>query len=275
MDADTPVFAIAVAAELAGMHPQTLRQYDRIGLVVPGRTSGGSRRYSTRNIEQLREVAQLSSEGVSLPAIARLLDLEDENRMLRRRVAELDTALRAERENRPGVRVFADYRGELDLTCEVLVVGSGPSGLSAAYPGRVNAHIGYSNEVSHLIEAGSDFFLMPSLYEPCGLNQIYSLRYGTVPIVRATGGLDDTVTPYDPAAGAGNGFKFGPYTAEALHDAVERAIAIFEREPDWTRIRRNAMACDFSWDRAAREYERVYLAAVSRALGRGGGGGRA
>ena len=106
-DEEAPIFAIAVAAELAGMHPQTLRQYDRIGLVVPGRTSGGSRRYSTRNIEQLREVAQLSSEGVSLPAIARLLDLEDENRMLRRRVAELDTALRAERENRPGVRVFA------------------------------------------------------------------------------------------------------------------------------------------------------------------------
>nr|WP_201470751.1 MerR family transcriptional regulator [Microbacterium hydrocarbonoxydans] len=107
MDSDTPVFAIAVAAQLAGMHPQTLRQYDRIGLVVPGRTSGGSRRYSTRNIEQLREVAQLSSEGMSLPAIARLLDLEDENRMLQRRVAELDAALRAERENRPGARVFA------------------------------------------------------------------------------------------------------------------------------------------------------------------------
>ncbi len=107
MDADTPVFAIAVAAELAGMHPQTLRQYDRIGLVVPGRTRGGSRRYSHRNIEQLREVAQLSSEGMSLPAIAKLLDLEDENRMLRRRVADLEGALRAERENRPGVRVFA------------------------------------------------------------------------------------------------------------------------------------------------------------------------
>jgi len=107
MDADTPVFAIAMAAELAGMHPQTLRQYDRIGLVTPGRTRGGSRRYSRRNIEQLREVAQLSSEGVSLPAIARLLDLEDETRMLRRRVTELEAALRAERENRPGVRVFA------------------------------------------------------------------------------------------------------------------------------------------------------------------------
>jgi MerR family transcriptional regulator/heat shock protein HspR len=92
---------------LAGMHPQTLRQYDRIGLVVPGRTSGGSRRYSPRNIEQLREVAQLSAEGVSLPAIARVLDLEDENRMLRRRVTELEAAIRAERDNRPGVRVFA------------------------------------------------------------------------------------------------------------------------------------------------------------------------
>ena len=106
-DEDAPVFAIAVAAELAGMHPQTLRQYDRIGLVVPGRTRGGSRRYSARNVQQLREVAKMSADGMSLPAIARLLDVEDEVRALRRRVAELEGALRAERENRPGVRVFA------------------------------------------------------------------------------------------------------------------------------------------------------------------------
>lgn len=104
---DMPIFAVAVAAELAGMHPQTLRQYDRIGLVVPGRTRGGSRRYSARNIVQLREVARMSAEGMSLPAIARLLDLEDEVRSLRRRVIELEAALRAERENRPGMRVFA------------------------------------------------------------------------------------------------------------------------------------------------------------------------
>jgi len=108
---DTPVFAIAVAAELAGMHPQTLRQYDRIGLVVPGRTRGGSRRYSAHNIEQLREVARLSSEGMSLPAIARLLDLEDEVRYLRRRIGELEQALRTERDARPGVRVFAAGAG--------------------------------------------------------------------------------------------------------------------------------------------------------------------
>lgn len=120
MDADSPVFAIAVAAELSGMHPQTLRQYDRIGLVVPGRTRGGSRRYSMRDIEQLREVAQLSSEGVSLPAIARLLDMEDEVRMLRRRVAQLEGELRAERESRPGVRVFA-----AGASGQVFTVGSG------------------------------------------------------------------------------------------------------------------------------------------------------
>lgn len=106
-DEDAPVIAITLAAELAGMHPQTLRQYDRIGLVVPGRTRGGSRRYSARNIEQLREVARLSADGMSLPAIARLLDLEDEVRMLRHRVADLEAALHAEKQNRPGMRVFA------------------------------------------------------------------------------------------------------------------------------------------------------------------------
>jgi MerR family transcriptional regulator, heat shock protein HspR len=107
IDEDAPLFAIAVAAELSGMHPQTLRQYDRLGLVVPGRTRGGSRRYSTRDIEQLREVAHLSGEGISLPAIARILDLEDTVRGLERRVTDLESRMRAELERRPGARVFA------------------------------------------------------------------------------------------------------------------------------------------------------------------------
>jgi len=107
IDENAPILAIAAAAELAGMHPQTLRQYDRIGLVVPGRTPGGSRRYSLRDVQQLREVAQLSAEGISLPAIARILDLEDEVSELRRRVSQLSAELRAERESRPGARVFA------------------------------------------------------------------------------------------------------------------------------------------------------------------------
>lgn len=106
-DEDMPLFAIALAAELAGMHPQTLRQYDRLGLVVPGRTPGGSRRYSARDIEQLREVARLSADGMSLPAIARILDLEKTVRRLRREVIELRERLREESEYRPGARVFA------------------------------------------------------------------------------------------------------------------------------------------------------------------------
>lgn len=107
MDRFTPVFAIAQAAELAEMHPQTLRQYDRLGLVVPGRTRGGSRRYSSRNIEQLREVARLSADGMSLPAISRVLSLEEQVHALHRRVGELEALLQAEREQRPGSRVFA------------------------------------------------------------------------------------------------------------------------------------------------------------------------
>lgn len=106
LDDDFPIFAIAVAAELAGMHPQTLRQYDRLGLVVPGRTRGGSRRYSAHNIEQLREVGRLSADGMSLPAISRVLLLEEEVHTLSRRVSELENLLAMEREQRPGVRVF-------------------------------------------------------------------------------------------------------------------------------------------------------------------------
>ena len=106
-DEEEPLFAIAVAAELAGMHPQTLRQYDRLGLVVPGRTRGGSRRYSMRHVEQLREVARLSADGMSLPAISRVLLLEEQVHALSRRVAELETQLANERAQRPGSRIFA------------------------------------------------------------------------------------------------------------------------------------------------------------------------
>jgi MerR family transcriptional regulator, heat shock protein HspR len=107
LDEDAPIFAITAAAELASMHAQTLRQYDRIGLVVPGRTRGGSRRYSLRHIRQLREVARMSAEGISLPAIARILELENEVASLRREVRALERELRAEVQQRPGARVFA------------------------------------------------------------------------------------------------------------------------------------------------------------------------
>jgi MerR family transcriptional regulator/heat shock protein HspR len=107
LDENAPIFAIAVAAELSGMHPQTLRQYDRLGLVVPARTQGGSRRYSLHHVEQLRQVARMSGEGIGLPAIARILDLEERVRELHLRVRDLEDRMRSELERRPGARVFA------------------------------------------------------------------------------------------------------------------------------------------------------------------------
>jgi MerR family transcriptional regulator/heat shock protein HspR len=107
IDDDAPIFAIAIAAELSGMHPQTLRQYDRLGLVVPARTPGGSRRYSLRHVAQLREVARMSADGIGLPAIARILELEDRVRELHGRVRDLEERVRTELERRPGARVFA------------------------------------------------------------------------------------------------------------------------------------------------------------------------
>ncbi|MDQ2731706.1 MAG: glycogen/starch synthase, partial [Armatimonadota bacterium] len=135
--------------------------------------------------------------------------------------------------------------------------------LTATHPGQVGSYIGFSNELSHLVEAGSDFFLMPSLYEPCGLNQIYSLKYGTLPIVRATGGLADTVENYSEATGDGTGFVFGSATPAALFDTIGWAVSTyFDRPQHIARMQKKAMALDFSWPKAAREYETVYAHAI-------------
>jgi starch synthase len=133
--------------------------------------------------------------------------------------------------------------------------------LANEFPGRVGVRIAYDNELAHKIEAGADMFLMPSRYEPCGLNQIYSLKYGTVPIVRATGGLDDTVESFDVQHGTGTGFKFGPYTGAAVLDAVRLALHHFADERIWKRIQLNGMSKDFSWKRPATEYAKLYKAA--------------
>jgi starch synthase len=123
---------------------------------------------------------------------------------------------------------------------------------------NVAVRIGYDNTLAHKIEAGADIFLMPSLYEPCGLNQIYSLKYGTVPVVRATGGLDDTIEEWNPEKGTGTGFKFKGMRAEALWAAVGRALSAFEDKAGWKRLMLNGMARDYSWTQPAREYAAVY-----------------
>lgn len=130
--------------------------------------------------------------------------------------------------------------------------------LANEFPARVGVRIAYDNELAHKIEAGADMFLMPSRYEPCGLNQIYSLKYGTVPIVRATGGLDDTVESFDVQHGTGTGFKFLSYTGPALLDSVRQALHLFTDQRIWKRIQLNGMSKDFSWKRPAAEYAKLY-----------------
>jgi starch synthase len=128
--------------------------------------------------------------------------------------------------------------------------------MATRYPNKVRVQVKYDNVMAHKVEAGSDIFLMPSRYEPCGLNQIYSLKYGTIPVVRATGGLEDTID--EQPFGGGNGFKFWGYSASALMDALERALDTFRNKDEWTRMMRRAMAQDFSWEKPAHEYVRVY-----------------
>lgn len=130
--------------------------------------------------------------------------------------------------------------------------------LSKLYPQKLAVKIAYDNKLAHRIEAGGDLFLMPSHYEPCGLNQIYSLRYGTVPVVRATGGLDDTIEQFDPVTLKGTGFKFKEYTGDALLETVRTALKVFQDKNAWQTLMRNGMAQEYSWAVSAREYVKVY-----------------
>jgi starch synthase len=179
-----------------------------------------------------------------------------------------------------GFDLIADRAHELlreDLM--LVVLGTGDRryedlfrALASAYPGRVGYKFAYDNVVAHKVEAGSDIFLMPSRYEPSGLNQMYSLKYGTVPVVRATGGLDDSVENFDLEHGTGTGFKFSEYSGAAFLYAVKQALHHYADERIWKRIQLNGMAKDFSWKTPATEYAKLYVAArAARGLGQPAG----
>jgi len=189
--------------------------------------------------------------------------------------------LPADNADRPLIGIisrFADQKG-FDLIAEIgadltqenvalVALGTGQpeyeklfKGLAEKYPARVGVKIGYDNALAHRIEAGADMFLMPSRYEPCGLNQIYSLRYGTVPIVRATGGLDDTIQNFDPKTQQGTGFKFEEYSGSALLKCIRAALNAYREPKTWRTIIANGMAKDFSWKASATAYVTVYEAA--------------
>ncbi len=168
------------------------------------------------------------------------------------------------------IEVFPELLAREDLM--LVVLGSGEeryedffSELQRRHPERALFYRGYSDELAHWIEAGADFFVMPSRYEPCGLNQMYSLKYGTLPIVRRTGGLADSVQNFDPRSGTGTGFVFDHYTAQGLGWAIERALSLFGNSDMLRKARRNAMAVDHSWTRQTKEYVELYARLLAEA----------
>ncbi len=203
----------------------------------------------------------------------RSLDLKRENKM-----ALLEATKLPVREGAPLIGIIsrlADQKGfdlietALDalmkLNVQLVVLGTGEkkyhdmlSKAAKKHPETIAVDLSFNEKLAHLIEAGSDMFLMPSRYEPCGLNQIYSLRYGTVPVVRATGGLDDTIEDYDPVSGSGTGFKFTKYDSAEMMKAIQRAMKVFADEAAWKRIIKNGMGKDFSWESSAKKYIQLY-----------------
>jgi starch synthase len=174
-----------------------------------------------------------------------------------------------------GFDLIAQLAGELPrLDASFVVLGTGDqrfqdfwTALAAAYPDRIGVRVGFHDEgFAHLIEAGADIYLMPSRFEPSGLNQMYSLRYGTVPVVRGVGGLADTVRDYTPRSTKATGFVFHDYTAAALLHALQRALELYRDRKKWRALQLAGMKEDHSWDRSAREYVKIY----DRAIARGG-----
>jgi starch synthase len=175
-----------------------------------------------------------------------------------------------------GLDLIAAVAADLvSLEATFVIVGTGEpryqdmwGGLSRLRPDKVRVFVGFDERRAHLVEGGADIFLMPSRFEPCGLNQMYSLRYGTVPVVRAVGGLVDTVKPHNPRNGQGTGFLFSDYQPAAMMHALGRALAAYPNKKLWTRLQKNGMKADFSWGRSAAEYVKMYTQLRRRNAGR-------
>ncbi len=153
----------------------------------------------------------------------------------------------------------------MELEIEVILMGQGLEQyqvwaleMAEKYPGFIGLEMGYNGPLAHQIQAGADILLMPSRYEPCGLDQLYALKYGTIPIVRAVGGLEDTVEDYNPQTDQGTGFKFKEYEEEKLFQTIQRALSVYRDKPRWKRLIQRAMNQDFSWGKSASQYESLY-----------------
>ena len=171
-----------------------------------------------------------------------------------------------------GIDLFLEIAEDiLSLDVQMVALGEGErkyasdlQELEKQFPNNFRALIGFDNRMAHMIEAASDMYLMPSRYEPCGLNQLYSLRYGSVPIVRETGGLADTISEYDPTTGKGIGFVFKNYSSDELLEAMCRALDLYPQRDKWVELMKAGMNMDFSWDKSVKRYEELYRRALAK-----------
>ncbi|MEG1442428.1 MAG: glycosyltransferase, partial [Oscillospiraceae bacterium] len=170
-----------------------------------------------------------------------------------------------------GLDIISEAMSELmNMDLQLVVVGTGTAKYENMFrhnawcnPEKLSANIMFSNELAHKVYAAADIFLMPSLFEPCGLSQLISLAYGTIPIVRETGGLKDTIIPYNKYTGEGNGFSFVPYTPHDMIYTIRMALSIFGDKPVWNSLIKNALKQDFSWDASAKKYDEMYKSLTS------------
>ena len=219
-----------------------------------------------RHVPAPFNAADLSGKRTAKAEVLARYGLPDDEEMLGRPLVGMISRM----VDQKGFDLIASLSGELPrLPASFVVLGTGEARyealwrqLAAAHPDRIGARIGFDESLAHQIEAGADIFLMPSRFEPCGLNQMYSLRYGTVPVVHRVGGLADTVRDYSASSPESNGFVFDSYTPDALLEALRRAIRLYADPPEWRKLQLNGMRQDHSWDRSAREYVRIYERAL-------------
>jgi starch synthase len=208
----------------------------------------------------------LSEKGASKRALLEAMGLPVTKTVLARPVVGMVSRL----VDQKGFDLLAALGDDLlGLDATFVLLGSGEAryqemwqSLNERAPDRVGVRFGFDERIAHLIEAGSDLFLMPSRFEPCGLNQMYSLKYGTVPVVRAVGGLADTIDNWNPRTNAGTGFTFTDYTPEALRATLQKALELYRKPKQWRAVQRAGMDKDFSWDASAAEYVKVYEKAI-------------
>jgi starch synthase len=247
-----------------GFHGILARRAGEFGGILNGIDTERWNPSSDRFIQSHFSARDLSGKAECKRHLLKVAGLPDSPQALRRPLVGLVSRLTDQK----GFDLLTEATDELmSLDAAWVVLGSGEqryedllTGWAARHPQRVSVTLGYDERLEHLITAGSDMFLMPSHFEPCGLNQLNSLRYGTLPIVRAVGGLDDTVEDADPASGRGTGFKFMTYAPDALLQTLRRALDAYQNSGLWGKLQRNAMRKDYSWDVSAREYVKVYSA---------------